>query len=807
MELRELIQKQTLIVDGAMGTMLQKSGLKLGEAPEVFNMTSPDVIRDIHSAYLNAGAQLVLTNTFGANELKLASTPYSVEEVVAAAVQNAKAAVLAGKTRPAFVGLDIGPIGQLLEPMGTLSFEEAYAIFQRQVVCGVAAGADAIWIETMTDLSEARAAVLAAKENSSLPVFCTMSFEQDMRTFTGCSLQAMALTLSGLGVDALGINCSLGPVELYPMAQELVKWTNLPVILKPNAGLPTVRDGQTVYDITPDVFVDTMEKIFDAGACILGGCCGTTPDYITMLHKRLHGRSPAVRKPVSHFAVCSASRVTEIDRVRIIGERINPTGKKLFQQALRDGNLDYIIKQAIDQVEAGADILDVNVGLPGIDEQKTMVTVVKKLQSVVDVPLQIDSSNAEVIEAALRVYTGKPIVNSVNGDPDVMQRVLPLVKKYGACVVGLTLDEAGIPKQADARFQVAQRLLNAALAYGIPKEDLLIDCLTLTTSAEQESAYETLKALRRVKRELGLKTVLGVSNISFGLPAREVMNQTFLTMALENGLDLPIINPNVKAMVDTIFCYHQLMNLDPGSHEYITHFQADRAGTLAGAPQQFANPSGQANSEVPYQDIGYCIAKGLREETRQCCKVLLETTDELALVEKTLIPILDEVGTRYEKGEIFLPQLMQSAEAAKAAFELVRQNILKKSGGASSQSRGKILLATVKGDIHDIGKNIVKVVLENYGYDVLDLGRDVSTKAIVESARSNRIQLVGLSALMTTTVSSMQEAIAALRNAEIPCKIMVGGAVLTERYASEIHADYYAKDAQAAVQIAKEVFA
>lgn len=772
-----------------MGTMLQKAGLPLGQAPETYNLSHPDIVTDIHRQYFEAGARLVLANTFGANAHKLAAAGLTPSQAVSAAVRCAKqaAAPFGG-----YVGLDIGPIGELLAPMGALPFDEAYALFAEQVEAGARAGADVVFIETMTDLYEAKAAVLAAKEHCDLPVFCTMSFEKDHRTFTGCSLSAMALTLTGLGVDALGLNCSVGPVEMLPMVDELLRWTDLPLIIKPNAGLPEIIDGRTCYSIGRTEFLTAMATLVQKGVSIVGGCCGTDPSYIRGLANALVSLTPGPRSTAVPAAVCSHAETVVLDRVRPIGERINPTGKPRFKQALQDHDLDYLIAQGIKQAEAGAAILDVNVGLPGLDEKTWMVDAVRALQSVLTTPLQLDSSHPEVLEAGLRAYNGVPIVNSANGEAAVLARILPLVKKYGACVVGLTLDESGIPRTAQGRFAIAERILQAALSYGIPREKVFIDCLTLTASAEQEAAYQTLDAVRMVHERLGLKTVLGVSNISFGLPARGALNQTFLALALGSGLDLPILNPNVAPMMDTIFCYHQLKNLDPGSRAYIDRF--------AGAP---AEPAAGSSSSAP-DDIAYCILKGLKEPARRCAESLLASTDPLALVSDTLIPALDAVGQKYEQGALFLPQLLQSAEAAKACFELVRRHLQK--SGAPGPSRGRILIATVKGDIHDIGKNIVKVVLENYGYEVIDLGRDVPVRTVVDAAVQHNAPLVGLSALMTTTVVSMRETIEALRQSGHPCKIMVGGAVLTPDYAADIGADYYAADVQASVAIAREVF-
>lgn len=659
------IKEKIIILDGAMGTMLQKSGLKIGEIPESFNVTAPDVVASIHRGYLEAGCDIVYANTFGANEKKLIGTGYTPEELISAGVKIAKAeARKFGK----YAALDVGPIGELLEPMGTLSFESAYEIFKRQMVCGEKSGADLIVIETVTDLLEAKAAVLAAKENTSLPVICTMSFEQNKRTFTGCTAASTALTLSGLGVDALGVNCSLGPKEMLPIVEEILKYTTLPVVVKANAGLPNPETGR--YTITADEFAKAILNCVNAGACLVGGCCGTDTEFIKAVSNITADVKPVQRDNTVLSAVCSPSCVTDIDGVRVIGERINPTGKKLFKQALIDCNMDYIIRQAVEQAEACADILDVNVGIPDINEKDMMIKTVKAIQSVVKLPLQIDSSDAEVIEAALRVYNGKAIVNSVNGETATLNRVLPIVKKYGAAVVGLTLDERGIPETAEGRFAIAEKIVAEAVKAGISKSDIYIDCLTLTVSAQQKNAAETLKALKMVKDKLGVKTVLGVSNISFGLPNRELINRSFLTMALEHGLDLPIINPNSSAMMDTVFSYNVLCCNDIGSAKYIERF----ANTDT-KPQQV---SGKRD-----ETIGYYIEKGLKDECRQKAQELLAQVKPIDVVNKYLIPALDEVGAKYEKGTIFLPQLIQSAETAKEAFEEVKK------GNTQGRSQGR----------------------------------------------------------------------------------------------------------------------
>ncbi|WP_353478063.1 homocysteine S-methyltransferase family protein [Pseudoflavonifractor phocaeensis] len=693
------------------------------------------------------------------------------------------------------MALDIGPCGQLLEPTGMLGFEEAVDLFAQVVKAGVQAGADLIAIETMTDLQEARAALLAAKENSNLPVLVTMTYEASGRTFLGCSPAAAALTLEGLGADAVGVNCSLGPREMPPLVEELLKWTNLPIVLKPNAGLPH-PDGSG-YDITPLKFAQSLAALADMGVKVFGGCCGTTPKYIALLTKELEGKT--VKNVPRHVpaAVCSATQAVPIDRVRVIGERINPTGKKLMKEALRRGDVDYMLGQALAQTEAGADILDVNVGLPEIDEGDMMVRTVKALQGVTDAPLQLDSTDPKVLERALRVYCGKAIVNSVNGESASMETILPLVKKYGAAVVGLTLDENGIPKTAQARFDVAKRILERAMALGIRKEDVYIDCLTLTVSAEQAAASQTLEALHRVKTELGLKTVLGVSNISFGLPARPLVNQNFLTMAMSAGLDLPIINPNVDAMMAAVRCFHLLTNVDTDAREFIAAYANASVSTSITVGNTPAAPQTTGRS---LKDL---VVAGLKGEAGQATRALLETTAPMDIVDNILIPALDQVGADFEQNKVFLPQLIQSAGAAQAAFEVIREKLSTGEGG--NVSRGNVVLATVKGDIHDIGKNIVKVLLENYGYTVIDLGRDVDPAAVVEAARKYEAPLVGLSALMTTTLKSMAQTIAQLHDAGLPCKIMVGGAVLTPEYAQEISADFYARDAKESVDIAKRV--
>ena len=783
------------LLDGGMGTQLQAAGLPVGQLPELWNLTEPEKVTAVHRCYVEAGSRVLYTNTFGVNGLKTARFGRSVSELVEAGVRCARAADRGEGIR---VALDIGPLGQILEPLGTLRFEEAYELFREIVIAGRDAGADLIVIETMSDLYEVKAAVLAAKENSCLPVWTTMTFEASGRSFVGATVSAMGLTLSSLGVDALGFNCSLGPKELLPLVRELRRWTDLPLILKPNAGLPDPATGE--YRLTPEDFAEELLPALQEGIAYLGGCCGTTPDFIRVLHERL--ASPALsgdqaavgsERPPRKDGVCSATNTAVFDGVRVIGERINPTGKKRFQQALREQDLDYIVARGLEQQDAGADILDVNVGLPGIDEPAMMARTVKALQAVIDLPLQIDSSNPEAIEAGLRAVNGRAIVNSVSGKAESLETILPLCRKYGAKVVGLCLDENGIPETWQARAAIAARILNAALKIGMPKEDVLIDCLTLTVSVQQNQAAETLKAVRHVRETLGLHTVLGVSNISFGLPARENITVSFLTQALSAGLDLPIVNPNQEAVMDAIASYRVLSGEDRDSEAYIHRFTSREA-----VPKTV--PAAEAASGLSLTD---CVLRGLRGETARMTEKALETQGEMAVIDELLIPALDKVGALYEKQEIFLPQLMNAANAACGGFDVIRRRLAQ--SGVKAASKGKILLATVYGDIHDIGKNIVRTVLENYGYTVIDLGRDVPAETVVETAIREDIKLVGLSALMTTTVSSMADTIAALRRSGHDCRIMVGGAVLTPEYAAEIGADYYAKDAKQSADIARLV--
>ena len=803
-------QPNTILLDGGMGTMLQAAGMKLGTRPEDLNIENPELIRSIHAKYAAAGSRVVNANTFGASPHKLADSKYTLEEVITAGIANCKQAVA---PYGALVTLDVGPLGELLEPSGTLAFEDAVAEYGRIVRAGVAAGADILYFETFTDLYEMKAALLAAKENSILPIMASMSFEANGRTFTGCTVESFAATARGLGANAVGINCSLGPKEIFPMAKRLAEAVpgDFPVFVKPNAGLP--RADGSGYDITLQLYAMQMKPYRELHLFAAGGCCGTTPEFIQMLNGVFADCKPGRPEHPMLSVICSPVDCVNVDGITVVGERINPTGKKRFQQALRDGDMNYILEQAVSQAEAGAQILDVNVGAPGVDEPALMEQVVKALQSVVSLPLQLDSSHAEALERGLRVYNGKPIVNSVNGEPEVLEKVLPLCKKYGAAVVGLAIDERGIQPKAEDRVAIARRIKKAALEAGIPREDIYIDCLTLTASAQQEDVLATVQALHTCKTELGVRTILGVSNISFGLPCRPYLNTTFLTMAMYAGLDLAIMNPSSEEMMAAVYAYNVLTNRDKQSSQYIARYadQVPASAALAKAMQDKAASGVPAAAEAagpavsgPYAPLMKAVEQGLKGEAAACTKALLAEKEPLELVDEALIPALDIVGVKYEKGKLFLPQLLQAASAAQSAFDEIKTAIAQRGGAGAS--KGRIVLATVKGDVHDIGKNIVKVILENYGFEVIDLGRDVPVETVVETVREKDVHLVGLSALMTTTLKSMEETIAALHAAKLDCKVMVGGAVLTPEYAEKIGADWYAKDAKQSADIAKEFF-
>ena len=805
MQVNELFrQSNTILLDGGMGTMLQAAGLKLGARPEELNITDPALIEGIHGQYAAAGSRIVNANTFGASAHKLAGSAYTLEQVITAGIENCKRACA---PYGALTALDVGPLGELLEPSGTLAFEDAVAEYARIVKAGEAAGADLIFFETYTDLYELKAALLAAKENTHLPILASMSFEAGGRTFTGCTVESFAATARGLGADAVGINCSLGPKEIFPMAKRLAEAVpgNFPVFVKPNAGLP--RADGSGYDITPQLFALQMKPYRELHLFAAGGCCGTTPEFIKLLNGTFAGCTPGRPAHRMPSVLCTPVDTVTVDGITVVGERINPTGKKRFQQALREGDMNYVLEQAVSQAEAGAQILDVNVGAPGVDEPVLMEQVVKALQSVTSLPLQLDSSNVEALARGLRVYNGKPIVNSTNGEPEKLAAILPLCKKYGAAIVGLAIDEKGIQPKAADRVAIARRITEAALAAGIPREDIYIDCLTLTASAQQEDVLATVQALEACKKELGVRTVLGVSNISFGLPCRAYLNTTFLTMAMYAGLDLAIMNPSSEEMMAAVYAYNVLTNRDKQSTKYIERF-ADRvpASTALAQAAKAVPAASTAEAELtgPYAALMKAVEKGLKGDAAAHTRALLAEKQPLEVVDEALIPALDIVGAKYEKGTLFLPQLLQAASAAQSAFEEIKTAIAQK--GEGSASKGRIVLATVKGDVHDIGKNIVRVILENYGFEVLDLGRDVPVETVVDTVREKDVHLVGLSALMTTTLKSMEETIAALHAAKLDCKIMVGGAVLTPEYAEKIGADWYAKDAKRSADIAKEFF-
>lgn len=783
--LKDVLGKRILFFDGGMGTLLQEKGLKAGELPERWNIERPEDIKAIHRDYIKAGSDIVLANTFGANRYKYGE---ELESIISAGIKNLKS-VIAEEGREVYAALDIGPCGKLIYPSGDLDFDEAYDVFKEICIIGEKNGADLVVIETMGDIAEVRAAVLAAKENTSLPVFCTLIFDEKGRLLTGADVKSAVLTLEALKVDALGANCGLGPKEMAPIVKELLENASVPVIVNPNAGLPVSVDGKTVFNIKADEFSEYMEGFAKDGAWLLGGCCGTTPEFIEKTVALCKDIEPLPISAKKKTAVSSYAKSVEIGNgTVVIGERINPTGKKKFKEALLNNDIDYILREAVNEDNNGADILDVNVGLPGIDEVKVMEEAIREIQTVTDLPLQIDTANAKAMETALRHYHGKALINSVNGKQESMDTVFPLVKKYGGVVVGLTLDESGIPETAEGRFAVAQKIVKEALKYGIPQWDIIIDPLTMTISTDGNNAKVTLEALKMIKERLGVKTVLGVSNISFGLPNREKINTAFFTMAMAYGLDAGIINPASEAMMNAVINSKALLGFDEGCAVYIEkNSEAETAAVKT--------------SET---DLKSAVKMGLKDEAAQIAKALLDGGKApLDVINEFLIPALDDVGKDFENGKVFLPKLLMSAVSAGAAFDKVKAAI--EAGGTAQEKKGKILLATVKGDIHDIGKNIVKTLLENYGYDVLDLGRDVAPEKVVEAAVKEDINLVGLSALMTTTVVNMEETIRLLKAKRPECKIMVGGAVLTKDYAESIGADFYGKDAMASVGYAKEV--
>ena len=793
--IREDLGKKLLFFDGGMGTLLQEQGLRPGELPEVWNLEHGEVVASIHQRYIEAGSDIVLTNTFGANALKFHDERYSVKEVVDAAVSHVKTAIRNCASGKTYIALDIGPTGKLLKPMGDLDFEDAYEAFKEVMTYGEAAGADLIHIETMSDTYEMKAAVLAAKENTNLPVFVTAVFDEREKLLTGADIPAYVSLLEGLRVDALGVNCGLGPLQMKPIVEHIQKYASVPVIVKPNAGLPKQQDGKTVYDVSPEAFAKMMREIAELGSAVIGGCCGTTPAHIKAMIAECADISLKPAKKKTYTMVSSYGQAVIFGNgSKIIGERINPTGKKRFKQALKEHDIDYILKEGIMQEDQGAHILDVNVGLPDIDETAMMKEAVLALQSVTGLPLQIDTVNTEAMEKALRIYNGKAMVNSVSGKQESMDAVFPLIRKYGGVVIGLTLDEDGIPDTAEGRIRIARKIIDEAAKYGIEKKDIVIDALAMTISSEPQGALVTLETLRRTREELGVHTVLGVSNISFGLPKRPVVNANFYTMAMFNGLSAGIINPLSEEMMKSYYAYHALMNLDENCQIYIQKYSAagnDMPTTLQGMPQ------------VQGMTLCAAIERGLKEEAERLARECIKEQRALEIINGELIPALDSVGKGFEAGTIFLPQLLMSADAAKAAFDVLKAELA--AAEEETSRKEKIILATVKGDIHDIGKNIVKVLLENYGFDVIDLGKDVAPELILETAQEQEVRLVGLSALMTTTVVSMEETIRLL-NRHLPnCKIMVGGAVLNQEYADMIGADFYGKDAMQSVYYAQKL--
>lgn len=781
--------------------MLQRHGLKGGDVPELLNLTNPSLIREIHTEYLSSGADIITTNTFGANPLKLTEVDADLDEIITAAIGNAKAAIDEFNSNDAkFVAFDIGPTGKLLEPMGNLSFDDAYASFAGIAVTAEKAGADLVIIETMSDTLEAKAAVLAVKENTNLPIFLTMTFDETRKTLTGADVHVMSAMFEALGVDCLGINCGLGPKEIGELICELAKISSIPIMAQPNAGLPQIEDGKTVYNVSPTDFADECEKMAQVGVSVLGGCCGTTPEHIQSLVQKCSKYEPIVTEK-DFTVVASYSKAVYLDkRPVIIGERINPTGKKKFKEALRNGDMDYILNEAFKQQDAGADILDVNVGLPEIDECKMMESAVKSITAAVNLPLQIDSSDPVVVERALRIYNGKPMINSVNGKAEIMDSIFPIVQKYGGVLVGLCLDEEGIPPTADGRVKIADRIATEASKYGIKKKNLVMDALTLTISAQQEESAQTLKALNTIKNELGIKTVLGVSNISFGLPRREIVNGTFFSLALYNGLDACIINPCSDAMMNSYRAFLALMCIDKDCAGYVSAYAGTKSETIVTTA-----PSDVSETAVNHEPLFDIIVKGLKDRAFDETEHLLNSRDSMDIINNILIPALDEVGKQFEVGTMFLPQLMMSADTAKNCFDAIKTRL--QASGEKQEFKGKIVIATVKGDIHDIGKNIVKILLENYGYEVFDLGKDVSPEEIINCIKENDIHLCMLSALMTTTVVSMEDTIKAIHSEGLDTRVCVGGAVLTQEYADMIGADQYCKDALASVNYANEFFA
>ena len=796
MNFKEFLQKNIVYLDGGMGTLLQANGLKPGELPELWNITHPDVITKIHTDYFNAGSNVVCTNTFGANSLKFDDK--QLEDIIMSAVFNAKnAAAKCNSAQEKFVALDIGPIGKLLKPLGDLDFEDAVSVFAKTVKLGAKYGVDLVIIETMNDSYETKAALLAVKENCDLPVIVSNAYGEDGKLMTGATPAAMVALVEGMGADAIGANCSLGPKQLRPVAEELLKNASIPVILKPNAGLPKSVDGKTVFDVAIDEFACELADIVKLGVRVAGGCCGTTPEYIKALHEKTKALSPVALTRKNLTVVSSYTHAVKFDKAPIlIGERINPTGKKRFKQALIENDIDYILTEGVNQQEKGVHILDVNVGLPDIDETSMLKSSVCELQAIIDLPLQIDTADITAMETALRRYNGKAMINSVNGKADSMAAIFPLVKKYGGVVVALTLDENGIPATAQERVDIAKKILATASEYGIDKKDIIFDTLAMTISADSSAARATLDALHTIKTELGCHTSLGVSNVSFGLPNRDAVNSTFFAMALSNGLSAAIMNPYSAEMMKTYYTFNALNNLDENCANYIAHAD-DFATTVHAATTVKAELN--CSSELQH-----AIIKGFKDKAAELTKQLLANTKPLDIVNGDIIPALNTVGIGFENKTVYLPQLLMSAEAAKSAFEVIKSSV---STDNAKSGKSTIIIATVHGDIHDIGKNIVKLLLQNYGFNVIDLGKDVTADTIVQNTIKHNASIVCLSALMTTTVPAMQETIDLIKEKTPWCKTIVGGAVLTQEYADKIGADKYAKDAMEAVRHAEEIIA
>ena len=794
MSIRNLLGKQRLYFDGGMGTLLQAEGLKPGEKPEMWNLTHADIIKDIHLSYLKAGSNIITTNTFGANCLKF----HNLEEIISAAVTNAKNAIedFDGGKDKCFIAFDMGPLGKMLEPLGDMKFEEAVEVFRQSAVLGEKYGADLVIIETMNDSYETKAAVLACKENTNLPVFVSNVFDENKKLMTGAEPKAMIAMLEGLGVDAIGMNCSLGPKQMLEVAKDYTQYASIPVCVSPNAGMPRTENGKTVFDVTVEEFSDIMRDIALMGVSVLGGCCGTTPEYIRKTVEKTADLPYTAPVNKNITLVSSYTHAVEIGKVpTLIGERINPTGKPKFKQALRDNNIGYILNEGIAQQEKGVQILDVNVGLPEIDEDEMLTTAVKELQSVLDLPLQLDSVKASSLEKAMRAYNGKPLVNSVNGKQESMDAILPLVKKYGGCVIALTIDENGIPDTAEGRCAIAEKIVRECEKYGIDKKEIIVDPLAMTVSSDDNSGKITLESVKLIKEKLGVKTSLGVSNISFGLPRRDEVNSIFMSLAFGMGLDCAIMNPYSVAMMQSYYSYMALLGMDEGCMKYIDFASNIKTDTTV----QYTAEKASAQYESQLQRA---IIKGVKNEAYSYAKDALKDKSPLDVINSEIVPALDEVGKCFEKKTMYLPQLLMAAEAASKAFDAVKESM----GDSQSESKGKIIVATVKGDIHDIGKNIVKVLLENYGYDVIDLGKDVEPEKVVATAKAQCVKLVGLSALMTTTTEAMAETVELLKKELSDVKVMVGGAVLTQEYADMIGADYYAKDAMEGVRIAERIF-